>query len=76
MHWFPFLSPPDMTPIPNRITNFNEPQVAGPSHSHPPGFESKGLPQAINQGKQEGYSEYPLEGLQTQMPGALSIQPI
>ena len=54
MHWFPFLSPPDMTPIPHGFTSFNEPQVVGLTHNHPPGFEPKGLPQAINQGNQEG----------------------
>ena len=34
MHWFPFLSPLDMTPIPNGITSINEQQVVGPTHIH------------------------------------------
>ena len=73
MRWFPFLSPPDMTAIPNGTTSFSEQEAARLTHSHPPGFEPKVLPQTIDQGNQAGYTGYPVKGLQIQMPGTLSI---
>ena len=51
----------------------NDQQVLMRTLSHPPGFEPKVLPQPINQGNQAGYTGYPAERLQTQMPDALHI---